>query len=172
METITLFGLLKIVTPVILLGLSLFSGLFIFIDDNIIIKLSLLEYKNSNIVSLSILFIFSISMLFAHIIFFLIKQIKYLIKNRNKEKINEKRLEALRKSLLQLTKAEKEYLRPYIIEGKNTINFSIDDGISGGLSEKKILYISSQVGSLVKGISYNMQPWAREYLSEHIELLK
>lgn len=64
-----------------------------------------------------------------------------------------------------LTIDERTYLAPYIINGENTCYFAMDDGISGGLESKGFLYVSANVGSLVDGVAYNLQQWAREALT-------
>ena len=73
-------------------------------------------------------------------------------------------------SLTELTQDERLYLLPYIIEGKNTRYFTLEDGVVGGLEAKGILYRAANEGSILKGFAFNMQPWARKYLSEHRNL--
>lgn len=81
------------------------------------------------------------------------------------------RLKAMRLQLHNLTDEEKGYLSQFILAGKNTIYVNIDDGIAGGLSVKSIIYRSSNLFNVLDGIPYNLQPWAREYLGRHQELL-
>ena len=71
-----------------------------------------------------------------------------------------------------MTPDEKAYLVPFVLQQENTQYFLIEDGIAGGLIAKGVLYRSSNVGSLVSGWAHNIQPWAREYLTEHAELLE
>jgi hypothetical protein len=77
-------------------------------------------------------------------------------------------------SLKTLTKAEKEFLMPYILGGENTRNVSIYDGVANGLRAKAIIYRASDV--TIPGRSgmlcpHNMQPYARELLNKHRRFL-
>ena len=73
-------------------------------------------------------------------------------------------------TLSSLTPAEKQALQPYIIEKQNSVLFNISSGVAGGLEAKQILYRASSVGPW-SNFPYNLQPWARSYLSKHPELL-
>jgi hypothetical protein len=73
----------------------------------------------------------------------------------------------VKKRLRNLTKDEKEALRPFIEENKRTQQFSLSDGIAGGLEAKEILYRSSTLGSFRDEFPYNIQDHAFEYLSTH-----
>jgi hypothetical protein len=69
------------------------------------------------------------------------------------------------KTLGTLTFDEKQFLRPFIINGENTVNAPISDGVSGGLVAKRIVYRSSNV---FYGFNapFNLQPMARRLLTE------
>jgi hypothetical protein len=71
-----------------------------------------------------------------------------------------------------LTSDEKGYLSPFIEDGRNTIQAPMEDGVAGGLLVKAIIYRASNVFDVVEGVPYNLQPWAREYLSKHPYLLE
>jgi hypothetical protein len=73
--------------------------------------------------------------------------------------------------LKQLTPEEKGYLIPYIEEQQNTINVGMDDGIMAGLCAKGITYRAANIGDLLNGFAFNLQPWARDYLNSKPELL-
>lgn len=75
------------------------------------------------------------------------------------------------KSLHKLTPEEKGYLIPYIKEQKASIYVGIDDGIMSGLRARDITYNPTNAGDLLNGIAFNLQPWAREYLNNHQDLL-
>jgi hypothetical protein len=77
-----------------------------------------------------------------------------------------------RQNLQSLTPAEKAYLLPFIESGENTQHWPMNDGIAGGLLSKKILYRSSSIFDMIKGIPYNLQPWARDALTRNPELLQ
>jgi hypothetical protein len=77
----------------------------------------------------------------------------------------------LKQQLHNLTSEEKGYLAQFIQGGENTIRADIGDGVAGGLMAKEIIYRSSSVFSILEGAPYNLQPWARKYLTKHHELL-
>lgn len=74
-------------------------------------------------------------------------------------------------SLHELTPDEKSYLAAYVLDDVNTQYMQIDDGIAGGLNAKGIIYRASNVGDMLRGWAYNIQPWAKDYLREHPHLL-
>jgi Super-infection exclusion protein B len=81
---------------------------------------------------------------------------------------NEKRLQ---EGLRNLTPDEKAYLLPFIKDQVASRKFREEDGIKGSLVHKTILVRASQMGSLLEGFDFALQPWAREYLEKHPELL-
>lgn len=81
------------------------------------------------------------------------------------------KMRRLHASLKNLTAEERGYLLPFIAEGRNTINADMADGVAGGLHAKGIIYRANPVFDFVEGVPYNLQPWARDYLSKHPELL-
>jgi hypothetical protein len=80
-------------------------------------------------------------------------------------------LREMQERLHHLSKPEKRILRGYI-EGKTrTQNFSLADGVVGGLVAEHIVFRASNISSSYDYFAYNIQPWAWEYLSEHRQLL-
>ncbi len=80
-------------------------------------------------------------------------------------------LRAKQESLRNLTPDEKAYLVPYIRDQSNTQYFQLEDGISNGLVAKQILYRAANIGSLMTGWAFNLQPWVREYLAANPDVL-
>lgn len=76
-----------------------------------------------------------------------------------------------RQRLHRLTEEEKELLRGYIQDGTRTQNLPIDSGIVSGLVHEGVIYRASDVGSLLQGFAFNIQPWAWDYLNSHADLL-
>jgi hypothetical protein len=77
-------------------------------------------------------------------------------------------------SLKTLTRAEKDFLRPYILNGENSRNISIYDGVANGLRAKDLIYRASDV--TIPGVPgmlcpHNMQPYVRDLLSKQRGLL-
>ena len=81
-------------------------------------------------------------------------------------------LEELEQLLHNLTPDEKAYLSSYVIDDESTQYFKIEDGVSGGLEKKKIIYKSNSVEDLVSDQAYNIQPWAKKYLVKNPHLLE
>ncbi|MFK3660043.1 superinfection exclusion B family protein [Scandinavium sp. NPDC088450] len=73
--------------------------------------------------------------------------------------------------LEKLTPEEKGYLWSYIIDGENSLMCGPDDGVMGGLVAKRITYRAANVGSMIDGFAFNLQPWAREHLQSNTHLL-
>ena len=80
-------------------------------------------------------------------------------------------LKRRQETLHSLTPAEKGYLIPYIEERQNTVNVGMDDGVMAGLRSKGITYLAANMGDLLNGFAFNLQPWAREYLEKTPQLL-
>lgn len=74
--------------------------------------------------------------------------------------------------LRNLTGEEKVLLAPYLAEQTNTQYFDIRDGIATGLQSRGILYRPTNLGNLLRGFAFNLQPWARSELEKHPELLR
>jgi len=72
----------------------------------------------------------------------------------------------LQRKLLELTQAEKEFLRPFILQGDNTRYVSIYDGVANGLQGKGIVYRASNLS--VPGTPGILFPWnLQSYASPH-----
>jgi hypothetical protein len=80
----------------------------------------------------------------------------------------------LQSTLLALTQAEKEFLRPFIVQGENTQYKSIYDGVANGLQGKGIVYRASNLsvpGTPGMLFPWNLQPYARIALNKNRQLL-
>ncbi|HDR9140863.1 hypothetical protein WK80_16415 [Burkholderia multivorans] len=75
------------------------------------------------------------------------------------------------KWLASLTPDERGRLIPFIRDQRASVKFPIEDGVVGGLVRKGIMFRSSNVGHAISGFAFNLQPWAREELERHPELL-
>lgn len=85
-----------------------------------------------------------------------------------------RRKQALKKrqeTLHSLTPEEKGYLNRFIKWQNNTVNVGMDDGVMAGLRSKGITYLATNIGDLLNGFAFNLQPWAREYLEKNPNLL-
>lgn len=80
-------------------------------------------------------------------------------------------LKKRQETLHSLTPEEKGYLIPYIEGQQNTVNVGMDDGVMAGLRSKGVTYLAANMGDLLNGFAFNLQPWAREYLEQNPHLL-
>ncbi len=99
---------------------------------------------------------------------FCIARIFMFLKQGHNER---QRLKNQQQMLHQLTPEEKGYLVPYIERQQNSIYVGLEDGIMSGLVAKGIIYRASNMGYLLDGFAYNLQPWARLYLEQNRHLL-
>ena len=77
-----------------------------------------------------------------------------------------------RERLHDLTPDETRILVRYIEGNTRTQNLDIKSGVVSGLEEAGIIYRAADMGDLMRGFAYNIQPWAREYLMRHRSLLE
>jgi len=85
----------------------------------------------------------------------------------NKKKV----LKEKQASLHGLTPEEMGYLSQFIKGSQNSINVGLEDGVMAGLCSKGITYRATCTGHTLHGYAFNLNPWAREYLSQNPNLL-
>jgi hypothetical protein len=78
---------------------------------------------------------------------------------------------ALRMELLDLSATEKQLLKGYLEQRTKTQYFTLTNGVATGLESRKILYRAANMGDMISGFAFNIQPWAWSELIEHPELL-
>lgn len=156
-------------SPGTLLGICIASGTTLFSSDKFITIIGLENIRNEYKSHFGIAFLLSTSILLSYAIFGLTKKVynKYIEYRGRREAEN-----VIYKHLKELTAEEKGYLVPYVLDGKNTQTFVMDDGVAGGLVAKGIIYRSSNAGDLIKGFPYNIQPIAKDYLFENKHFLE
>jgi len=162
---------LKQASPALLLGLALASGLVLFSPEAFVSALGLDVFRQTNKPYIGSTFVISIALLLSHFAFRIADIIKTKIAAIQTRKRAAEADAARQQKLHELTPDEKAYLIPYVQRDENTQYFLIEDGVAGGLVAKKIIYQSSQIGSIVDGWAFNIQPWAKNYLKSHPELL-
>lgn len=162
---------LKQTSPVIFGGLAIASGIVLFTSGDFVDSIGLTEFKNSNLPLIGGGFVISISILVAQLIFNAYGLIKSLT-NKFSDKKEQERIQKLKlQELSKLTPDEKSYLQPYIEGQKISLNFRMEDGIKSSLTHKGILYQANQMGDMLSGWAYNIQPWAKEHLESNRHLL-
>lgn len=149
---------------VLLLAVSIALSLFLFLPESIGQHLGLKEARDTIRPFAGLAWLVSISLFIARIIAW---TLTFFRSRRASAKAHKKRLETLKR----LTAEEKGYLAAFILDGKNTVKVGLDDGIMGGLKAKEICYPASQIFDILEGMSFNLQPWARDHLSENQNLL-
>lgn len=151
---------LKNISAEFLMAILAVLGLLLFLPSEIAAKISIYSFRETYRTYLGPAFLLVAAFLIARFYRF----IAQAFTNRKNIKIREN-------FLRQLTPEEKGYLFPYIQEKRNTVNVGPDDGIMGGLVAKHITYRASNIGGALEGMPYNLQPWAREYLTKNSYLL-
>ncbi len=166
-----LLSALRHSSPIIFLGLAIFSGTILFGADSFVHTVGLGDFKKSNVSYLGGIFIGSISILLAQFLFQLYKLAGKIVVRLNKRRSERNKLIMLTTELSKLTPDEKSYLVPYILNQDTSVNFLAEDGIKGSLENKRILQQASEIGRMLSGFAYILQPWAREHLEANPHLL-
>lgn len=148
-----------------LFAIAIGCSIVIFAPDNFLRKLGLFNIKEAHQTIISISLLLALSMLGARGCAAIISWIKQRF-------IWHKNLKEMRKRLNDLTSEEKQILRKYILGNTRTQDLLIQDGVANGLVAAKVLYRSANVGSMMGGFAFNMQPWAWVYLKENPYLLE
>ena len=146
--------------PRYVFALALAGALVLFLPDTFVNRIGLLTFRQRFLPFIGAITLLSSTLLVAHAGAFIVDWLK--------RRIN---LRAMQKSLKSLTAGEKDALRPFILDGENTRDFAVNDGVAGGLHARHILFPSSNAGYAMM-FPYNLQPWARDYLKKHPKLIK
>ena len=150
-------------TPVPLLALGFATAVILFAPEQLSGTLGIDQFRKDCRFWIGVVFISSWCYLVAHSIWWGRGSLIAWRKTRHAKQVREQYLQ-------ELTPAEKKCLQPYIRQEKNTRHFDCTNGIVGGLHAKGILFRSSNMMEIDK-MPYNLQPWARKYLTVHPQLL-
>jgi len=154
--------------PIIYVAVLISTGLVLFLPPSVIAEIGLTDFKVQYRTELGAAFIISASLVFAHGAFALAS----ILSVRRKFWLHNRKAHNYMKTL---TADEKKFLRRYVVDGQNSQNASIYDGVANGLEGKGLVYKASSVtiprvpGMLVP---FNMQPDARKWLTRHPQYLK
>jgi hypothetical protein len=144
------------------------TALLLFLPDNIVGQMGLTEFRAAHRSEIGAVLVGSASLLAVQILLAVGRFIKRRWRNwrfkRNARTILE-----------QLTEAEKDFLRPFILDGENTVYESIYDGVANGLQAQGVIYRASNMS--VPGqpgilFPWNLQPHARKTLNDNLYLLQ
>jgi hypothetical protein len=153
-------------SPEILFAILIAGVLFLIAPASVLGRMSLNDFWLRPYIG--IVTIVAASLLLMHGAGYLVGRIEEKWKKKKEQEGRERsELEILR----AFTPEERRALQPYILEKKNSAAFHISDGVAGGLVAKTILFMASNVGPY-SYFQYNLQPWAREQLTRHSELLE
>ena len=156
---------LRQASPIISLIVAIASGIMICLAPEQAATLGVDTLREKFHGYIGATFILSVSVLSAHCLSTLFKifkgQIQSYVDTRKKKQ-----------QLHSLTPDEKAYLLPYIEGQETTQYFGLDDGIAMELQIKEILFQAANLGNLIGGWAFSLQPLAREYLQEKPELLE
>ena len=140
------------------------SGLLLFAPDSLIASLGMTSFVTEWRSWVGLAFLLSAALLVAHAS----TSVGGWVKKRWTWWTNARHLKM---QFHRLAADEKEVLARFLLDRRKVLAFPINDGISQGLTEGKILYRSSSVGDALRGFDFGMQPWAWEYLNKHPHLV-
>lgn len=163
MDFSKLIDFLKL-SPRYLIPISIASGIILFASDRFIDTIGLLEIRQDYRTWIGPIFLVTSIIVVLNPIY----QVAEILADRVRTEVV---LRSHRADLHQLTPAEKEILRGYILEDTQTRTLDFTDGVVAGLVSKRVIYRATSASFLGPHFAYNIYPWAWKYLREHPELL-
>jgi hypothetical protein len=150
-------------SPKYLLPISLTTGFIIFAKTEWLQLFGLAELRAKYLPWIGGIFLLSTVLLFSHTVFTFSSWVR--------KRVSMKRaLKRAKQRLHNLTEEERNILQNYIGSGTKTQYLDMQSGVVNEMENDFIIYRSSNIGQLEEW-SYNIQPWAWDYLNEHLELL-
>jgi hypothetical protein len=138
---------------------------FIFLPDQILIDLGVKQIRDTYRSYIGIVFIVSFSIILVNIVALIYKVSKRKYRNYRNKRI-------AKKTLKDLSNAEKEILKQMLLNGTNSFQIDITDGIHTRLESHKIIYRAANVSKYGTLFAFCIQPWAIDYLRKNMHLLK
>lgn len=162
MDVVTgLAEFLRKVPAAFLVAITCVLSLILFLPDDTAQKVAVDGFRKEYRIFIGPVFLLSVSFLVARVYISLY------------DLLGDFQAKKVRNSYLKrLTAEEKGYLNSYIDGGVNSLMCGADDGVMGGLVAKGITYRAANVGDMIDGFAYNLQPWAFEFLQKHPQLLE
>lgn len=161
MEKITnLADYFRKVPAAFLVAIVTVLGVILFLPMDLAKKLAINDFREEFRVYIGPAFLLTTSFCVARIYMFFINGYN-----------QRKNIKARKEQLTKLTPEEKGYLVPFIRGQSNSVHVGMDDGVMAGLKAKGITYCPTNMGDVLTGFAFNLQPWAREYLEENPHLL-
>ncbi len=135
-------------------------GLILFLPESYAKMVAVDGFRNEYRVYLGPVFLLTLSFCVARVFMFIMQW------HSQRKTIKRKQ-----QSLHKLTPEEKGYLVLYIEGQQNSVYVGMEDGVMSGLRVKGITYLAANIGDVLNGFAFNLQPWAREYLEDNPNLL-
>lgn len=150
-----------------IIGIIFIASLLItFLPDDIAEKLNLLDFRKSYQTYLTICIIVTAS-------YYLFSLLRYLSLFILGKIINDKKI-AINYMKRNMSPDEMGLLVQTFYDFKmnrfkSSGQIDITDGRKAPLESKKVIYLASQLGDFLNGFSYNLQPYALEYLNAQLQ---
>lgn len=139
-------------------------ALVLFTDDNFNDFLGIKEFVKLYRPYIGVIFLVSFVFTIVNVSEYNWKKFRRWSNTRNRIKYTKKRLH-------NLTEGERKILRYFLLNNSHSQQILLDDGDAKELEVYKIISRSSSIGSLTYGFTFNIQPWAWDYLHKHPELI-
>lgn len=98
--------------------------------------------------------------------------VMFIYRKINSSILEKRALKQQHKRLHKLNAFEKKILLYYFIKGTNTQLLAFNDGTVRELEGYRIIQRTSNLSQWGVSFPYNLNPWAREYLTKHPDLLE
>ncbi|WP_433943477.1 superinfection exclusion B family protein [Paenibacillus sp. SN-8-1] len=141
------------------------SAILLFSSKSFVDNLGLLQFTKDNKQFIGMAFLVSAVVSVANIISFVYQKVTKSISYN-------KRMKKRKERLHQLNPIEKKILLYYFVNGTNTQLLAINDGTVRELEGNRIIQRASDISRAGVKFPYNLNPWAREYITNNPNLLK
>lgn len=156
--------------PNILFAISFTTGLILFLPEDILSKMYLINFRNKFGFIIGILFFLSVSILIVFILSYIIEKIKNKIKTH---KYKKRRIEYL----LRIDKSKTNLIKEFIKNETHTLSLPMNNG---SVLELEYLKIISTAGNTQLAnydyddvyLKYFLQPWVLDLIINNDELKK
>ena len=139
-------------------------ALVLFLPDAVIAKTGLLTIRNENLAWVGLGF-------FASTALFLASALEALARLASGSLSDIFARRRMTKSLSNLARDEKEFLRIYIDEDQSSLSVPLSHGVASRLAGMRVLVRTSQLSNYSGDFPYALQPWAREVLLKNPQFL-
>ncbi|MBY5849698.1 hypothetical protein HFN51_03875 [Rhizobium leguminosarum] len=159
-----IFSLTREVSSKVAMPILVTTGLILFLPDEIAGTLGIDVLRHTLRTWIGFFFIFSAAALAVNL--------AWMIAGVLKPPVRDFIFIHLNKSVLRtLLEEEKAVLRPFIRDGAASIHGNINNGTINLLEHKRLIARSSTISIRFTIFPFILQPWVRDYLTKHPELL-